>query len=219
MSMQLTVFEHSKTEKRCSGCKEVKSLSNFCKSKNRKDGLNFYCKQCVKVFSQKNREGIAQRMKVYYQNNKQLIEQRRKIYIENNKKVIAHRMKVYQHNNKEHIANCKKAYINQRLQSDSLFRLIHNLRSRLSIFCKSVGLQKNWKTLDSMGCTREEFIAYFESKFTEGMTWENYGDWHVDHIKPISLATNEQEVKELNHYTNLQPLWAEDNLRKSNKYD
>ena len=63
------------------------------------------------------------------------------------------------------------------------------------------------------------FQAYIESKFQEGMTWENYGQWHIDHIKPLSLATTEQEVVELNHYTNLQPLWAIDNLKKSNKYE
>ena len=219
MSMQLTIFEYSKTEKRCSGCQEIKDAIYFNKNKIKKGGLSFYCKQCVRAFSQKNREGVNQRMKVYYQNNKQLIEQRRKIYIENNKKVIAHRTKVYQQNNKEHIANYRKVYIKQRLQSDSLYRLIHNLRTRVSTFCKSVGIKKNWKTIDAMGCTREEFIAYFEPLFTEGMTWENYGSWHVDHIKPISLATTEQEAIQLSHYTNLQPLWAEDNMRKSNKYD
>lgn len=51
------------------------------------------------------------------------------------------------------------------------------------------------------------------------MNWSNQGIWHLDHIKPISLATTEEEVIALNHYTNFQPLWAEDNLRKGNKYE
>jgi hypothetical protein len=63
------------------------------------------------------------------------------------------------------------------------------------------------------------FKFHIESKFQEGMSWENYGQWHVDHIKPLSLATTEQKVMELNHYTNLQPLWAVDNIKKSNKYE
>ena len=63
------------------------------------------------------------------------------------------------------------------------------------------------------------FQLYMESKLQEGMTWGNYGQWHVDHIKPISLARNEQEIIELNHYTNLQPLWGVDNIKKSNKYE
>jgi hypothetical protein len=53
----------------------------------------------------------------------------------------------------------------------------------------------------------------------EEMSWENQGEWHLDHIMPISLAKTEEEVIKLNHYTNFQPLWAEDNVRKSNKYD
>ena len=63
------------------------------------------------------------------------------------------------------------------------------------------------------------FKSYIESKFQEGMNWDNYGQWHVDHIKPLSLATTEQQIIELNHYTNLQPLWAVDNIKKSNKYE
>ena len=70
-----------------------------------------------------------------------------------------------------------------------------------------------------LGIDLAGFQAHMESKFQEGMNWDNYGQWHVDHIKPLSLSTTEQEVIELNHYTNLQPLWAVDNLKKSNKYE
>ena len=66
---------------------------------------------------------------------------------------------------------------------------------------------------------KENFKLYIESKFTEEMSWENYGEWHLDHIKPLYLSENEEDLLLLNHYTNLQPLWAEDNLRKNRKYD
>jgi hypothetical protein len=56
-----------------------------------------------------------------------------------------------------------------------------------------------------------------EEKFTEGMSWDNKNEWHIDHIIPLSSAQTEEELYKLCHYTNLQPLWAEDNLRKSNK--
>ena len=61
------------------------------------------------------------------------------------------------------------------------------------------------------------FRNYIQKQFTEGMTFENYGSWHLDHIKPLALAKSEEDVILLNHYTNFQPLWAEDNLKKGSK--
>jgi len=59
---------------------------------------------------------------------------------------------------------------------------------------------------------------HVEQQFTVDMHWDNYGDWHIDHIVPLSCADTEEELKLLCHYTNLQPLWAVDNLAKSNTY-
>jgi hypothetical protein len=100
-----------------------------------------------------------------------------------------------------------------------MYRLICNLRRRVRQHCRAIGLGKNFKTITALGCSAQEFKQHFEGLFQNGMTWDNYGIWHVDHIKPISLATNEQEVFELNHYTTLQPLWGKDNLKKGNKYE
>lgn len=74
----------------------------------------------------------------------------------------------------------------------------------------------------ALGCTGPELVKYFESKFTPEMTWKNYGTyWHVDHIRPLASfnLVNIDERKKANHYTNLQPLKAEDNLKKGAKYD
>jgi len=100
-----------------------------------------------------------------------------------------------------------------------LNRIKMSMRTRVSSYCKKIQVDKNFKTMDALGCTSQEFKQHLESKFTDGMTWDNYPQWHVDHIKPISLAKTEQEAIELSHYTNLQPLWAADNLSKGNKYD
>lgn len=67
------------------------------------------------------------------------------------------------------------------------------------------------------GCSPEFLKEHLERQFVEGMTWENRNEWHIDHIIPLSSAKTEDELYELCHYTNLQPLWAEDNLKKSNK--
>jgi hypothetical protein len=73
--------------------------------------------------------------------------------------------------------------------------------------------------LEIVGLSSEELKIYIESKFLEGMTWENYGlhGWHIDHIIPLSSVKTEDEIIKLCHYTNLQPLWAKDNLSKHNK--
>lgn len=98
-------------------------------------------------------------------------------------------------------------------------KMIHNLRSRLVQALK--GIAKSTTTLNLLGCSIEELRTHLEKQFSEGMSWDNYGrnGWHVDHIKPLSsfdLLESEQQFKAC-HYSNLQPLWAEDNLRKSNK--
>ena len=114
------------------------------------------------------------------------------------------------------VANRELTAMRKRLP---LNRITMSMRTRVSSYCKKIQVDKNFKTMDALGCTAQEFKQHLESKFTQGMSWENYPKWHVDHIKPISLATTEQEAIELSHYTNLQPLWAADNLSKGNKYD
>ncbi len=80
-------------------------------------------------------------------------------------------------------------------------------------------IKKTSKTFEVLGCTPQFLKQYLEQKFLDGMSWNNYGyyGWHIDHIIPISHAKNEDEIYKLCHYTNLQPLWAKDNLTKNNK--
>jgi len=90
-----------------------------------------------------------------------------------------------------------------------------NFRCRISGWLKDQKIFKTGHLL--IGCSKEELKWHLEKQFKPGMTWDNYGKWHVDHIIPLYTAKTEQEVYKLYHYTNLQPLWAEENLRK-NKY-
>jgi len=92
-----------------------------------------------------------------------------------------------------------------------------NIGSLILISIKRQGYSKKSKTHEYLGCSFEEFKLYLEKQFTKGMTWENAGQWHLDHIYPVSLATDEEELIKLNHYTNFQPLWAIDNIIKGNK--
>ena len=83
------------------------------------------------------------------------------------------------------------------------------------------GTIKQESAKDLLGCSIDDLKIYLAKKFQDGMSWDNYGKWHIDHIKPCAAYNmlNEVDRKECFHYSNLQPLWAEDNYRKSDKYD
>ncbi len=108
----------------------------------------------------------------------------------------------------------------ERYRTEPLYRLKCNLRKRLNRALKRN--TKKGSAIKDLGCSIEDFKKYIESKWLEGMTWENYTyqGWHIDHIKPLSSFNLEEpeEFKKANHYTNLQPLWKKDNLIKGKKY-
>lgn len=142
-------------------------------------------------------------------------EQIRKKYEKNH----PNRYKDYYQAHKKEI-NKRTTERNKRKRAENpQYRLKCNLRSRLSKAIKNQNTNKSANTEKLIGCSIEELKHYIENKFTEGMTWENYGKWHIDHIIPCSsfdLTIKEEQYKCF-HYTNLQPLWASDNLKKGNK--
>jgi hypothetical protein len=91
------------------------------------------------------------------------------------------------------------------------------MRCRLVKYLTILNITKTNKTFEIVGCTPEFLKEHLEKQFTDGMTWENRNKWHIDHIVPLSSAKTEDELYKLCHYTNLQPLWAEENMKKSNK--
>ena len=112
-------------------------------------------------------------------------------------------------------------YADKRYKGDECFRIVQNLRTRMRLALNNSN--KADTTQNLLGCTTEELKAHLESQFTDGMSWDNYGmnGWHIDHIIPCSSfdMLDPEEQRECFHYTNLQPLWAEDNLRKSDKIE
>lgn len=111
--------------------------------------------------------------------------------------------------NKEYANNYQK----RRKKQDVLFRIISQMRNSVNRYLK----YRSKHTFDIIGCTPLELKEHLEKQFVEGMSWENKNLWHIDHIIPLSSAKTEEELYKLCHYTNLQPLWAEENLKKSNK--
>lgn len=96
-------------------------------------------------------------------------------------------------------------------------RLLNNLRSRLSHSLKRNSKIKH--TLEYIGCTLEELKNHLESRFIDGMNWDNYGKWHIDHIHPCASfdLSNPEEQYKCFHFSNLQPLWEKDNLKKGGR--
>jgi hypothetical protein len=135
-------------------------------------------------------------------------EQKKK-YSENNRE----RLSEYQRNYRELNPDYNSSYQKKRRSSDLNYRLMGNMRARI---CNILN-NKTTNTFECIGLDIEEFKNYIQSKFVEGMSWENYGEWQIDHVYPISSGKNEFEICQLNHYTNLRPLWKHENLVKSNK--
>ncbi len=121
--------------------------------------------------------------------------------------------------NRDKWRELKRNYNNLQRRVNVHFKLAYNLRTRLRTALKRT--KKTGSAVKDLGCTVLELKKYLESKFLPGMTWENWSrtGWHIDHIKPLSSfdLSNVTELRKACHYTNLQPLWAKDNLRKYNK--
>ena len=111
-----------------------------------------------------------------------------------------------------------KAYEVQRQRkresTNELAGLKQKFRTNLRGVFKRKGYKKDGKSFELLGAEWEVVKVHFESLFQEGMTWENQGKWHIDHIIPVCVGNTEQEIRELCHYKNLQPLWADDNWKK-----
>lgn len=221
----------------CKICKIEKKITEFHKRKNGLYGVFTTCKLCRKeIASQKyieNNLEIKLKSKLWRQNNpekrkevndnyrsenKEKIKNSDKEYREKNKEKEQNRLKIYYQNNKEKVINRNKKYNKNRLINDGFFRVKTYIRNRINKFLKLKKIYKTNKTFEIVGCSPEFLKEHIEKQFTEGMCWELMGMMiHIDHIIPLSSAKTEEDVYKLCHYTNLQPLWAEDNLKKSNK--
>ncbi len=127
--------------------------------------------------------------------------------------------KKYKKENKEKIKNINKRYRKHRMDNDLVFRSKIYARNLIRKSISKKGYSKKSKTYKILGCSYIEFKEYLESKFSNGINWENRELWHIDHIIPISFADSEEEVILLNHYTNLKPIWSFENTIKSDRIE
>jgi hypothetical protein len=217
--------------KQCSKCKEEKSLDSFYNDKLTVSGKSSQCKICRNKISKKyrikNKDKRSAYQKTYFEKNKTDIMRRKKhtqkAYYIKNKEKIQEYQKEYHQKNKTVVRNKARQkanlYKKKRRKIDLNYKLTENLRSRTRKAIKIKGINKSKKSIEIIGCSSNELKFYLEKQFTDGMSWDNYGlyGWHIDHIIPLSSAKNEEELIQLCHYTNLQPLWAKDNLSKGGR--
>ena len=201
-------------------------------------GRNYYQENKEKVaakkreYYQENKEKVAANNRKYRQNNKEEINAKGRKYQQNNKEKFAAYNRKYRQENKEEIAAKKREYgqehreeINarnrKRRKNDPEFNLLGRLRCRMSYAVKAAGLDnKCASTIKLLGISPQGLKEWLEEHFTEGMTWANRSEWHVDHRVPCDAfdLTVETNQRICFWYKNLQPMWAKENAQKSNTY-
>lgn len=194
-------------QKQCPRCLKFKiyNSDNFFRQKSKPLGLMYHCKECH-MNSQKNSDKWKAYQKKYnlnfYHKNKDAEKLRGKLYKISNKDLIRKRELGYYKNNPIH---------RLRVCMSSLLR--YSIKSN----------KNNQKTFDLLGYNLTELKQHIEKKFQDGMSWDNYGEWHIDHIKPIASFNNleigSNDFKECWSLNNLQPLWAYNNRSKGSMWN
>ncbi len=171
----------------------------------------------IKKYYRENSEKIKSRRAKYYRENPEKIKAKNAKYRRENPEKIKELLAKYRRENREKI----KEYLKKCYKNDDNFKIRVLLRGRILDSLKAQSAKKSNKTLELIGCSVNELWEHLEGQFTDGMTRQNQGEWHIDHIKPCSAfdLTDPKQQKECFNYKNLQPLWAQDNLKKSNKWE
>lgn len=223
------------TNLNCEKIDQWLKLKEFSKDKNKNGGCGSHCKKCISKYikeyynnennedrkrkyntkySIENKEKIKIYHKKYYKKNKIKILKQNKKWRNNNSEKMQKAQKRWIKKNKERYLFHNREYIKNRIKNDPNFKIARNLRIRISqLLC---GKYKSGSAVKDMGCSIPGLKVYLESLWQPNMTWKNYGKWHIDHIIPLASfdLTDRKQFLKACHYTNLQPLWAKDNLKK-----
>ena len=201
----------------CAKCKKRLPDGAFNKDKNGKDGINARCKLCIKKYMRKWRRNNLEKAREYarrsYRKTKPHFEAYR---LKHREKNIAYGKK-YRDAHKAKRIKVWVKYRRDRLKNNPAFRVVHNLRHRVHDVI--VHGYRSATTMDLIGCSPEELKTHIEKQFKSGMSWENYGKWHIDHIMPCAAFNlmNPKEQRQCFGFKNLQPLWANENMSKGGR--
>lgn len=204
--------------RQCKTCLQEKALDDFYKSK---EGAvkSRQCKACTcartRKYASERKEKYAEYGRNHRKQNPEAAYKASKKWNEANREKRNKIMRNYRANNSEYHLAWSRDYLKKRLEDPS-FRAVDRARTRLKFIMR--GRHKHKASRKLLGCSPAQLRAHLESLWLPGMSWDNYGlyGWHIDHKIPCSAfdLTQPAQVEQCFHYTNLQPLWAEDNLRK-----
>jgi len=212
------------TFKRCSKCKELKILSEFSKSAEKKDGLCPKCKKCTHIYGIEyrkiNAKKISDRKYKKYWDNLEAERKRRRIYYQQHKIKLNKANREYYINNLEKMRKWYRERA-RKLRSTPKGALNNSMSRAIWGALKHAKNGNKWEELVGYNCA--DLMQHLERKFTEGMAWENYGEWHIDHKVPVSVFNFETpeniDFKRCWALNNLQPMWAKENREKNAKID
>ena len=221
----------------CSQCKKEftptgryqKYCTKKCSNIIRKEYLKEYRKKYVQTDKGKEKQKIwklSEEGKNYYKKYAQKYRQSNKgksvlRKAENKYAKSDHGSKArIKYRKSEDFRNINNKWASKKYESDPIYKISVLVRRRLKVFLKAKNMRKTNKTFAITGCTPEFLKEYLEKQFKPGMTWKNHAlkGWHIDHIIPLASAKTIEEVEKLSHYTNLQPMWATENIKKGDKY-
>ena len=194
--------------KLCSKCKEIKLLEDFHIDRTRRDGRLPYCKACqndlCRDYYHRNKGRSLDYNKKWREEHPERVKARDRAYNKEWRKEHPERVATLAKKWKENPKNA----LSQRIGS----RMWHSLKGKKG--------KRHWETL--VGYMLKDLMTHLEKLFKPGMTFENYGKWHIDHKIPISAFSftkpEDSDFKKCWALSNLQPLWAEENLKKGSKY-
>lgn len=160
----------------------------------------------------KHREDILKKGRLYRENNIEKERARCKKYAQSHREQSA----LYRKSHRKEINENARRNYKTLLKTNPQYQIRKNIHTRLYVALKNNYVKSD---IHNLGCDLKQFKSYIESKFKTGMTWKNYGKWHIDHIKPLSSfdLTNKKQLLECCHFTNTQPLWGEENINKGAK--
>jgi hypothetical protein len=177
---------------------------------------------------EEKRAAEIERLRTRYESKKSDTLSRQREYRIKNADAIRERRKLYRAKNAEKIKLAKQKYgienrdkiskaLAKRRAGNPIVRLANSMRRSIRRYLDA-GQKGEMSSFEIIGCSKDDLRKHLESKFKDGMTWENYGKhWHIDHIVPLISAKSPEEVKKLCHWTNLQPLTAFENISKGSK--